>query len=97
MFKKLFASFDNNTLGYSARKLTAFASLCVAAGVTYTLPADAKLHALYAWLLLVLLCLGIVTIEQIIRLKASQSQTIKETETTTSSTEKTVEQTPQQN
>ncbi len=89
MFKKLFASFDNTTLGYSARKLTAFASLCIAAGVTYVLPDDAKLHALYAWLLLVLLCLGIVTIEQIIRLKAGQS--LKET--TTSTTETVVEKT----
>lgn len=81
MFKKLFASFDNTTLGFSARKLTAFASIVVASYVTYMLPADARLHALYAWQILALLCLGIITIEQVIKLRSGQS--IKETTTET--------------
>jgi len=66
---KLFASLDNTSLGYSGRKLTALFSIIVAAYITYTLPTEAKLHALYAWQILALLCLGIVTVEQIIKFK----------------------------
>jgi len=66
---KLFASLDNTTLGYSGRKLTALASIIVGVYITYTLRVDAKLHALYAWQVLALLCLGIVTVEQIIKFK----------------------------
>lgn len=66
---KLFASLDNHSLGYSGRKLTAMASIIIAAYVTYTLPLDVRLHALYAWQILALLCLGIVTAEQIIKFK----------------------------
>jgi hypothetical protein len=36
---------------------------------TYQLPESMLLHALYAWQLLALLCLGIVTAEQVIKLK----------------------------
>ena len=85
MFKKLFSSFDNTSLGYSGRKLTAWASVMVAAYVTYTLPMDARLHALYAWQILALLCLGIITVEQILKFKSGQS--VKETETVTKETE----------
>lgn len=66
---KLFASLDNHSLGYSGRKLTAVASTIIAVYVTYTLPLDVRLHALYAWQTLALLCLGIVTAEQIIKFK----------------------------
>lgn len=67
--KKLFGSLDTTSLGYSGRKLTALFSIIVAAYVTYTLPADVRLYALYSWQGLALLCLGIVTIEQIIKFK----------------------------
>jgi hypothetical protein len=69
ILNKILSSFDTNTHGFSSRKLTAFASIVVAIYVTYTLPMDMRLHALYAWQLLALLCLGIVTIEQIIKFK----------------------------
>lgn len=69
IFKNLFASLDNHNLGYSGRKLTALFAILIAAYVTYTLPVDAKLHAVYAWQILALLCLGIVTVEQIIKFK----------------------------
>jgi hypothetical protein len=50
--------------------LSAFVGVCVAIYVTAKeLPEIAMLHALYAWLLFALLCLGIVTIEQIINLR----------------------------
>jgi hypothetical protein len=69
VLKDLIASFTTDTLGFSARKLSAFAGVVVAIAVTYKLPKDAYLHAIYAWQTFALLCLGIVTIEQIIRLK----------------------------
>jgi hypothetical protein len=65
----LVASFTTDTLGFSARKLSAFAGVVMAIVVTLKLPKDAYLHAIYAWQTFALLCLGIVTIEQIIRLK----------------------------
>jgi hypothetical protein len=67
--KKLSNSLDTTSSGFSGRKLTALASIIIAAYVTYQLPADAKLYALYSWQTLALLCLGIVTIEQIVKLK----------------------------
>ena len=65
----LLGSFTTLKDGWSARKLSAFAGVVVAIAVTYKLPKDAYLHAIYAWQTFALLCLGIVTIEQIIRLK----------------------------
>jgi len=67
--KRLISSLDTTPGGLSGRKLTALYSVIVAAFVTYTLPADAKLYALYSWQALALLCLGIVTVEQIIKIK----------------------------
>jgi hypothetical protein len=69
LINNLIGSFKTGDGGLSARKSTAFASIVVAIYVTYTLPLDMRLHALYAWQLLALLCLGIVTIEQIIKFK----------------------------
>lgn len=85
MFKRFFGSFDNTSIGFSGRKLTAWASIMIAAYVTYTLPLDVRLYALYSWQALALLCLGIVTFEQIIKFKSGQS--VKETETVTKETE----------
>lgn len=68
--KKLLSSLDTHSKGYSGRKLSALAGVMIAAYITIKeLPESAQLHALYAWLLFVLVCLGIVTIEQIIKLK----------------------------
>lgn len=67
---KLFASLDNHSLGYSGRKLTALFAILMGAYITmYKLPTEAYLHALYAWQILCMLCLGIVTVEQIIKFK----------------------------
>ena len=65
----LFNSFTTDTLGFSARKLSAFVGVIVAIVVTFKLPKESYLHAVYAWQTFALLCLGIVTIEQIIKLK----------------------------
>lgn len=69
IFKNIFASLDNHNLGYSGRKLTALFAVLMGAYITYTLPLEVRLHALYSWQLLALLCLGIVTFEQIIKFK----------------------------
>ena len=70
IISNLLASFDNRTLGYSARKLSAFVAVVVAIYVTAKeIPEVAQIDALYAWLLFALLCLGIVTIENVINLK----------------------------
>lgn len=73
IINKIIASFDTYNKGFSSRKLTAFASIIVAIYVTYTLPDEARLHALYAWQLLALLCLGIVTIQNILEFKNGNS------------------------
>lgn len=78
MFKRLFASFDNTSIGWSGRKLTAWFSIMIAAYVTYTLPLYVRLYALYSWQGLALLCLGIITFEQVLKFKSGQS--VKETD-----------------
>ena len=71
---KLLASFDNHSLGYSGRKLSAFAGVLIGYYITcYKLPVDQQINALYAWLLFALLCLGIITFEQIIKFKNGNS------------------------
>jgi hypothetical protein len=63
-------SLSTNNLGYSGRKLTALFAILMGAYITYCkLPTEAYLHALYAWQILCMLCLGIVTVEQIIKFK----------------------------
>jgi len=73
IINKFIASFDTVTDGFSSRKLTAMWAVMVGTAVTYTLPPEARLHALYAWQLLALLCLGIVTVQQIINFKNGNS------------------------
>lgn len=66
----LFDSFKNNTLGYSGRKLSALAGVLTGIYITVKLlPITDQLHALYVWLLFALLCLGIVTVQNVIELK----------------------------
>jgi len=62
--------------GYSARKLSAFAGVMVAIYTTLKLlPSEYLIEAIYAWLVFALLCLGIVTIEQVIKLKNGNTPT----------------------
>ena len=80
---KLTASLDNHSLGYSGRKLSALAGVLTGIYITIKLlPVDAQLHALYVWLLFSLLCLGIITIQNVIELKNGKNTST--TETTTS-------------
>jgi hypothetical protein len=68
--KSFISSFSTDKVGFSARKLSAFAAVLVSVIITMKkIPEIAMIDALYAWLCFGLLCLGIVTIEQIINLK----------------------------
>lgn len=79
--EKLLNSLDNNKDGWSARKLTAFYSVVIASSyLTYLIPEKDRLYALVFWQLLALLCLGIVTFEQIIKLK-NNGNNIKQNDT----------------
>jgi hypothetical protein len=70
IWNKLISSFDNHSTGFSARKLSAFVGILVSIYITAVeLHQEAQLHALYAWLLFILLCLSVITAEQIIKLK----------------------------
>jgi hypothetical protein len=68
--KKLFASLDNHSLGYSGRKLSSLAGVMVGVYITvHEIPKTDLITALYAWLGFALLCLGIVTVQNIIDFK----------------------------
>jgi len=83
LFDNLIKSFTTDSEGFSARKLSAFVAVITAIYVTAKeIPQDAQIHALYAWLCFALICLGIVTIEQIIRFK-NGSNNIEENRTPT--------------
>jgi hypothetical protein len=66
--KKLEASFDNTPDGFSARKLSAFVGVIVAIIATFKY-VDEKviISALMVWLVFAMMCLGIVTAEQILK------------------------------
>lgn len=70
LIKKLFASLDTTNLGFSGRKLTALFSILMGAYITiYKLRPKDYFTALVTWVSVALLCLGIVTIQNIIELK----------------------------
>lgn len=74
-------SFKNNSLGYSGRKMSALAGVLTAIYITVRLlPINDQLHALYVWLLFSLLCMGIVTIQNVIELKNGTSKSTTVTE-----------------
>jgi hypothetical protein len=68
LWEKLIGSFDNTTDGFSARKLSAFIAVVVAIVATFRF-ADEKviIHTLIVWLVFALMCLGIITAEQILK------------------------------
>jgi amino acid permease len=68
-------SLSTNNLGFSGRKLTALFSALMGAYITFfKLPIEQQFNALCVWLLLCVLCLGIVTFEQIIKLKNGKNE-----------------------
>lgn len=70
LFTDLYGSFKNAPGGFSARKCTAFAAVCVAAYETYVHTNPFNLTTvILIWLGIAMLCLGIITMEQVIRFK----------------------------
>jgi hypothetical protein len=75
MKKDLLNSFKNNTTGYSGRKLSAFVGVATAIYLTICkIPLENQLESLMVWLAFSLLCLGIVTVQNIIEFKNGKHQ-----------------------
>jgi len=69
---KILDSFKNIKGNYSARKLSAFVAVATSIYITARLiPAAAQIDALYAWLIFAAVCMGIVTVEQIVNLRSN--------------------------
>ncbi len=67
ILKKILASFDNSTDGFSARKLSAFAGVNFAMLLSFKLgtPENGS-YLVGIWLTFALLCMGIITAEQLL-------------------------------
>jgi hypothetical protein len=72
---KILDSFKNIKGNYSARKLSAFVAVATSIYITARLiPEAAQIDALYAWLIFAAVCMGIVTVEQIVNLRSNTQQ-----------------------
>jgi hypothetical protein len=70
IFENLLQSLHNNPEGFSARKLSAFAGVITSIVATFKFTDHTNVDSIIiTWLAFALLCLGIVTIEQIMKLK----------------------------
>lgn len=71
VLRKLESTFDTTTKGYSSRKLSAFYAIVVMGGLlTWKYgDKDNAVEMLTAWLVFGLLCLGIITVQNIINFK----------------------------
>ena len=70
MVADLINSLNNEPTGFSARKLSAFVAVIVSVVITERYTSVANLdNVVTIWLGFALLCLGIVTLEQIVKLK----------------------------
>ena len=82
IFNYVFHSFTNGPEGFSARKLSSFLAVIVAVVATFHFGGPSFVTELVLiWLGFSLLCLGIITIQQIIDFKNGKvSQTTKDTD-----------------
>lgn len=88
-------SFNTDKGGFSSRKLSAFIAVMIAIYFTIAYGVEKFLvEVIIVWLTFALLCLGIVTIDQIIRLKNGNSTSSSSTTVTTEQQVKT-EQKPE--
>lgn len=71
VLRKLESTFDTTTKGYSSRKLSAFWAIVIMGGlITYRyVDVSNAIEMLTAWLVFGLLCLGIITVQNIINFK----------------------------
>ena len=68
-------SFNNEKKGFSARKEAAFGSFIIAAYVTYKFTTADNLESVVTiWLIYSLLCLGIITLQQVAELKSGKQE-----------------------
>lgn len=74
IWKKFIYSFDNEKNGgFSGRKLSAFIAVSTAIYATYEfVDSTTVVSALMVWLTFALLCLGIVTAQQVLQFKNSE-------------------------
>lgn len=85
--ENILKSFSTEPGGWSARKLSAFAGLSAALIIgVFLLPASDRLFGMVALLLFVLLCLGLVTFEQILRFKNGEKKNKDENSITNENT-----------
>lgn len=69
ILQNVVGSFDTHSKAWSGRKLTAFISVVTSIYITvFNVKSDNALYFLQSWQLFALLCLGIVTAQQIIKL-----------------------------
>lgn len=75
MIKNLIDSLKNNSNGFSGRKLSALVGVITGVYLTiFKIPLENQLDALMVWLGFSLLCLGIVTVQNIIDFKNGKHQ-----------------------
>lgn len=83
--ENILSSFDTQQGGYSARKLSAFLSIVIAAYFGFRFGNENNIIELtIIWLSFALICLGIVTLEQLTKFKDGQNNNGKNTEITPS-------------
>lgn len=70
MIKNLINSLKNDSTGFSGRKLSSLVGVITGVYLTiFKIPLENQLDALMVWLAFSLLCLGIVTVQNIIDFK----------------------------
>ena len=75
IIQKLIDSFDNKPNGFSARKLSAFIAIIIALYITINYIDNTTLiNALMVCLTFALLCLGIITAEQILKFTSEKTK-----------------------
>lgn len=89
-FKELINSFSTSPGGLSGRKLSAAASLIWACYLADKLEDEERMYAVLFFLVFSAVCLGLVTIPELIKFLSSRGSYVKES-TTTIKEEKTAE------
>lgn len=81
IFWNLVDSFTNEKGGFSARKLSGWAGVTVAAWLSHNYTNAENLYLILPmWLIFAALCLAIVTVEQVIRFREGKTTEITHTE-----------------
>jgi len=91
MLKGIIDSFKTTPGGFSGRKISAALSLIWACYLADGLTGDARMHAVFAFLIFSAVCLGLVTIPELIKFLSTKGGFVKEEtiSTTTVKEEKT--------